>query len=71
MAKAEDPRSFVYHAPKGDQAQRYGRITEAAKDFAKVVEEVAPASEERSLALRRVQEARMWANAAIAINEAE
>lgn len=70
MAKAEDPRNFGYHAPKGDQAARYSHITEQARIFWTTIISSCPPSEERSLALRKLQEARMWANASIAINEA-
>lgn len=58
-----------YHPPKGDQTVRYGKINEAQKDFLKAVLKYAPPSRERSLAITKMQEARMWANAAIALNE--
>lgn len=70
MAKAEDPRTFSYHAPKGTQAARYVQITVDTKALAQTIIDICPPSEERSLALRKLQEARMWANASIAINEA-
>jgi hypothetical protein len=60
---------FSYHAPKADQADRYETLREAAKEFAKQVEALTPASREQSVALTNVQQAVMWANAAIAINE--
>jgi hypothetical protein len=60
---------FVYHAPKGDQADRYVKIREAAKTLAFTIQECAPESAEQTLALRDVQRAVMMANAAIAINE--
>jgi hypothetical protein len=60
---------FSYHAPKADQADRYETLREAAKEFAKQVEALTPVSREQSVALTNVQQAVMWANAAIAINE--
>jgi len=60
---------FSYHAPKGDQPQRYEKIREAAKIFAKVIEECCPYSADKSAAIRKIREAVMTANASIAINE--
>lgn len=65
--KPIDLRSlFTYHAPTGDQADRYGRINEAALVFAEVVVDNTPASADQSAAIRKIREARMTANAAIA-----
>lgn len=61
--------TFTYHAPKGDQTERYQRIREDAKRLAKTIQECTPASAEQTLALRDVQRGVMMANAAIAINE--
>ena len=61
---------FKYHAPKGDQAERYERIRAKAKELAELFIESAPESRERALALTNIQQAVMWENAAIAINEA-
>ena len=61
-------QAFQYHAPTGDQAQRYQRINEQSRDLATVILIDCPESPERTLAIRALQEARMWANASIAIN---
>jgi hypothetical protein len=60
---------FTYHTPKGDQAQRYGSLREAARKFAHEIMLMCPESPERTLALRDVQRAVMMANASIATNE--
>lgn len=60
---------FTYHAPKGDQLQRYAAVREAARRFALEIIAMSPESPERTLALRDVQRAVMMANAAIALNE--
>ena len=60
---------FTYHAPKGDQPARYESLRAAFKDLAYMVEAACPDSRERSLALTKLEEAVMWANAAIARNE--
>lgn len=64
-------RDFRYHPPHGDQPVRYSRITEACRDLAFLIVDLTPSSREQSLALTAIQEARMWANASIAINEAQ
>lgn len=60
---------FTYHAPKNDQQERYVAIREQAKALAALIQASCPDSRERSTALTNVQQAVMWANAAIAINE--
>lgn len=57
---------FTYHAPKGDQQERYVRIREKAKELAKVIAECAPMCADRTVALRKLRECVMTANAAIA-----
>jgi len=64
-------KTFTYHAPKGDQGARNEVIREKGKELAGVIGEACPDSREKSLALTAVQEAVMWANAAIAIHERE
>ena len=62
-------RTFTYHKPVGDQQERYQRIRDKAKELAKVLTHDCPDSRERSVALTNLQQAVMWANASIAINE--
>lgn len=57
---------FTYHAPTGDQAERYAAINGAAKALAVTVHRVCPPSADRSAAIRLIREARMTANASIA-----
>jgi hypothetical protein len=60
---------FIYHAPKDDQPERYETIRAEGYVLAKFIDDLAPESREKSLALTKVEEAVMWANAAIARNE--
>lgn len=60
---------FTYHAPKGDQAERYAKISAAAKEFAKVVLENTPGCPDQTVAIRKIMDARMSANMTIALNE--
>jgi hypothetical protein len=70
MASPDDlANRFTYHAPKGDQPDRYEHIRRAGLSFATLVNEYSPASREQSLAFTHLEEAVMWANAAIARNE--
>jgi hypothetical protein len=69
MSHLDLERIFTYHPPKPTQRGRYEVLRAAAKDFAEIIAELTPASAEQTLAIRRVQEAVMWANASIAINE--
>jgi len=61
--------NFTYHPPIGDQAQRYEDIRAKAKGLAYFIETRCPESRERSLAMTKLEEAIMWANASIARNE--
>lgn len=63
--------NYTYHAPFGNQAERYGKIRAAARVFAEYIDKAAVGSEEKTLALRKIQEAVFWANASIAINEVD
>jgi hypothetical protein len=60
---------FVYHAPKGNQPERYAIIRDEGYSLAKFIDDLVPESREKSLALTKLEEAVMWANAAIARNE--
>lgn len=62
---------FNYHAPHGDQVERYEFIRNTAKEFAKIVLDRTPESHERNMFLERLRESVMWANASIAINESQ
>ena len=60
---------FSYHAPTEYQILRYGDIRSEARNLAYAILAATPESRERSLALTKLQEVVMWANASIAINE--
>lgn len=60
---------FTYHPPVGDQTQRYEDLRWSAYSLAGLIEALCPDSREKSLAMTKLEEAVMWANAAIARNE--
>lgn len=62
-------RNFTFHPPKGDQQKRYETLRKFAKALAASIVEYTPVSREQSLALTNLEQAVMWANAAIARNE--
>lgn len=66
---AQNQRAFQYHAPKPDQIPRYGTLRQQAAYLAAEMIRLCPASRELSLALTKLEEATMWANASIARNE--
>jgi len=57
---------FTYHAPVGDQAARYESIRRAGLDMARVIVAATPPSADQTAAIRKIREAVMTANAAIA-----
>ena len=57
---------FTYHMPKHGQAEIYQEIRDRAKGLAYYFEIQCPESREKSLAITKLEETVMWANAAIA-----
>lgn len=60
---------FTYHAPRGDQQERYQKIRDAAKVFAGVVVANTKPSADQAVAIRKLRESVMVANASIALEE--
>ncbi len=69
MKSEEIDHIFSYHPPKGDQSARYVKLRDAAKQFAETIIECTPECADQTAAIRKVREAVMTANAAIALNE--
>ncbi len=61
--------NFTYHPLHGDQPARYENIRGEGQEYAKTLTALCPPSQELSLALTNLEQAIMWANAAIARNE--
>ena len=57
---------FTYHAPVNGQVEQYERIRSAAHIFAQVILMNTPLCADQTAAIRKVREAVMTANAAIA-----
>lgn len=59
---------FKYHPPTGATLPKYAAINQAAKFFAEVILANCPRGADRADAIRKIREARMTANAAVALN---
>ncbi|PJN53650.1 hypothetical protein PAEVO_03710 [Paenibacillus sp. GM2FR] len=60
--------NFSYHAPTPGQPEIYQAIREKAKELAYLIDELAPGSREKSLAMTNLEQSVFWANAAVARN---
>ena len=58
---------FAYQSPSEEDIAKYQAIRAAARVFAEVVCQVTPACADQSAAIRKIREAVMTANAAIAL----
>lgn len=59
-------RRFTYHPPTPEQPEVYALVRDAGHHLALLVETVALDCRERALAVTKIEESVMWANAAIA-----
>jgi hypothetical protein len=69
VTKEEITKRFTYHAPKPGQPERYEKLRSEAKELAKLINLDVPESREKSIAMTKLEETIMWANAGIARNE--
>jgi hypothetical protein len=70
ISREELVKHFKYHPPKDDeQKTRYEQVRRRGYEAAVAIVEETPESREQSLALTHLEQAIMWANAAIAWNE--
>lgn len=57
---------FMYHAPGEGKAVFHTTIRARCGDLATAIRDLTPKCREQSLAITKIEEAMMWANAAIA-----
>jgi hypothetical protein len=57
---------FTYHSPTSLQIDKYQALREQALEFAELINNVAPESPEKTIAINHIDQAVMYANAAIA-----
>jgi hypothetical protein len=69
ITKEELERRFSHHPPQNeDDVAKHEAIRETCLDAAVEIAAFIPASREASLAITKLEEAMMWANAALARN---
>lgn len=68
-AEEQIENNFKYHAATKDQSEKYIKLREKAKELAYMINELCPNSRERALAMTKLEESSMWANASIAREE--
>lgn len=69
MEASDLDRRFVHHPPKdGTVALAHSEIRDSCRRLADHIDSWTPDSREKSTAIAKVEEAMMWANAAIARN---
>jgi hypothetical protein len=61
--------NFRYHAPKDGQQVKYEDLRGIGKQLAYLINGLCPDSREKALAMTKLEESVMWANASIARNE--
>jgi hypothetical protein len=60
---------FTHHPPANEGvAQVYQEVRNGGREFAELIVDECPLSYERDEALKKIREAVMWANAAVACN---
>lgn len=62
-------KTYSYHKPSSDGLAKIARIREAFSELQTLVEEVAPASRERAVAITNLETAHMWVNKAIVVTD--
>lgn len=67
--QARVDNNYTHHPPTPDQIERYPLLREKAKELQMLILQLTPPSREQSVASTKLEEAVMWANAAIARNE--
>lgn len=64
-------KTFAYHKPGADGLEKITRLREAFSVVAQWIEELAPQSREKSVALTNLEQAAMWAIKAVVCNDPE
>ena len=66
MNPIEIARRFRYHKPTKEQVPMYERTRNKARELVELINGQCPENREKSIAISKVEEAVMWANASIA-----
>jgi hypothetical protein len=69
LSYEELTRLFSFHPAKNEQvAKHHSRIRYSCKELAEIINEIVPEGREKTLAITKLEEVMMWANAGIARN---
>lgn len=68
VGQSEIANRFGFHPTTDETREKHQRVREAFIDLACELDEMLPAGRESALVLTHLQQASMWANAAIACN---
>lgn len=68
MDKNDIESRFTYHKPDEKKAQTYPVLRDKAKELAELINSLVPECREKSLAITKLEEVIMWANAGISRN---
>lgn len=67
--KVDIQKNFDYHPPTEEKIHKYEQLRLTAMEYMVLIDQLCPESREKSLAMTKIEEAVMWANASIARNE--
>jgi len=66
MTNDDIENRFTYHTPTGTKGETFEKLRAGAKILALIMNDRIPESREKSLAITKLEESIMWANAAVA-----
>jgi len=69
MEESTIENNFTYHAPSERKIGQHQMIRDAGKTYANIILHNVPEGREQSLAMTKLEEVVMWANAGIARTE--
>lgn len=64
-------KTFAYHKPSPEGLEKITKLREAFSELSRIIEEAAPASREKSVALTNLETTAMWAIKAVVCNDPE
>jgi hypothetical protein len=64
-------KSYAYHKPSDDGLEKITRLREAFSELQDLIDEVAPNSREKSVAITNLETTAMWAIKAVVTNDPE
>lgn len=62
-------KAFAHHKPSSDACAKIAALRRAFSDLARVIEESAPGTREKAVAITHLETACMWATKAVAVND--